>query len=77
MKFCSIFKTLSMHLSGIHIKITEEAGGVLRAIPVDTQAERYRLQELKGTVRAQALGILLLPVYCKWDYTSPDKHIGL
>lgn len=24
MKFCSIFKTLSMHLSGIHIKIIEE-----------------------------------------------------
>lgn len=35
------------------------------------------IQQLKGTVRAQALGILLLPVCYKWDYTFPDKHIGL
>lgn len=69
-----------MHLSPsstyVHQNHRREADGVLRAIPVDRQAQRHRLQELKGTLRAQALGILLLPVHYKWDYTS-DKHIRL
>lgn len=77
MKFCSILKTLKYApFRHPHQNHRREAAGVLRAIPVRRQAQGHRLQELKGTVRAQAPGILLLPVHYKWDYTSPDKHIG-
>lgn len=54
-----------------------EPAGVPRALPVGRLAWRHRHKELRGTIRAQALGILLLPVHYKWDHTPPGKHISL
>lgn len=72
------FKTFNMHLSGIHIKITEERlvvfSGPHQSIAKLRDADS---SSWRGIVGAQALGILLLPVHHKWDYTFPDRHIGL
>lgn len=58
-----------------------EPAGVLRALPVDRVAQiaggLAPSHKLRRSIRAQALGKLLLFVHYKWDHTPPGKHITL